>query len=289
LFPLAAVVFFAVFFWLRHRARAPLAAFLFFGGTLFPVLGFVNVYPFIYSFVADHFQYLASISVIALAAAGIALLLKKYELQQHVAGYAIPLLLLLSLGVLTWRESRMYQDPETLYRTTLERNPDSWMAHVNLGIELANKQQLKEAISHYERALAIEPNNPQAYTNLGNIFTTQGRTREAVANYEKTIAISPHSMQPLNNLAWLEATSADPAVRNPVRALSFAESAMKESRGSDPVVLRTLAATYAANERFEDAARTAEEAAQLARDHPEWASKLANEAKLYRAHHSLGR
>ncbi|MFL6542560.1 MAG: tetratricopeptide repeat protein [Chthoniobacterales bacterium] len=63
-------------------------------------------------------------------------------------------------------------------------------------------------------------------------------------------------MQPLNNLGWAAATSPDPAVRNPTRALSLAESAMKESRGKDPGVLRTLAAAYAANERFDDATKT---------------------------------
>src|SRR5262249_25556340 len=48
---------------LRKRWRAPLSAWLFFCGTLFPALGFLNVYPFVYSFVADHFQYLASLGV----------------------------------------------------------------------------------------------------------------------------------------------------------------------------------------------------------------------------------
>jgi hypothetical protein len=57
----------------RHRSRAPLAALLFFAGTLFPALGFFNVFPFRYSYVADHFQYLASLGVIALGAAGISI------------------------------------------------------------------------------------------------------------------------------------------------------------------------------------------------------------------------
>ena len=57
----------------RHRSRAPLAAFLFFVGTLFPVLGFLNVYPFVYSYVADHFQYLASLGIITLVASAMTL------------------------------------------------------------------------------------------------------------------------------------------------------------------------------------------------------------------------
>ena len=75
LFPAAALLLLAVLWRLRRRWRGPLAGLLFFVGTLFPVLGFCNVYPFLYSFVADHFQYLASLGMITLFAAGVALLL----------------------------------------------------------------------------------------------------------------------------------------------------------------------------------------------------------------------
>ena len=77
LFPLAALLFVAGLWTVRRRSRAPLAAMLFFIGTLFPGLGFCNVYPFIYSFVADHFQYIASLGIIALASAGAAMLLSR--------------------------------------------------------------------------------------------------------------------------------------------------------------------------------------------------------------------
>ena len=82
----------------RRRWRGPLAALLFFAGTLFPVLGFFNVYPFRYSFVADHFQYLASLGMITLASAGVALLLARYGLWRRPAGYGLCLALLAMLG-----------------------------------------------------------------------------------------------------------------------------------------------------------------------------------------------
>jgi protein O-mannosyl-transferase len=72
LFPLAALGLLLALWLLRRRWRGPLAAFLLYGGTLFPALGFVNVYPFLYSFVADHFQYLACVAPLTLAAAVIA-------------------------------------------------------------------------------------------------------------------------------------------------------------------------------------------------------------------------
>ena len=123
LFP-AAFLLAAVLFWgLRNRSRAPLAVLLYFAVTLFPALGFFNVYPFRYSFVADHFQYLACIGPIAAAAAGIAqgtvLLRERFRrpVQPLIYGMLLSVLFLLS-----WNQSRMYSDAETLYRTTITRN-----------------------------------------------------------------------------------------------------------------------------------------------------------------------
>ena len=62
LFPLGVVALLAILWRWRGRFRGALAGF-FFIGSLVPALGFVNVYPFVYSFVADHFQYLASLGI----------------------------------------------------------------------------------------------------------------------------------------------------------------------------------------------------------------------------------
>jgi hypothetical protein len=77
LYPFVALAILVSLWALRHRSRAPLAAFLFFVGTLFPVLGFFNVFPFVYSYVADHFQYLASLGIIVLTASGITIALNR--------------------------------------------------------------------------------------------------------------------------------------------------------------------------------------------------------------------
>ena len=92
LFPAAAGLLLAVLWALRRRSRAPLAGLLFFGGTLFPALGFFNVYPFRYSFVADHFQYLASLGVIVPVSAGTAWALQRAG-PRRVAGRTICLAL----------------------------------------------------------------------------------------------------------------------------------------------------------------------------------------------------
>jgi protein O-mannosyl-transferase len=89
LFPAAVLLLLAVLVWLSRRCRAPLAGLLFFIGTLFPVLGFLNAYPFRYSLVADHFQYLAGLGIIVLVAAGIALQLKRRQLWRQPTGYVL--------------------------------------------------------------------------------------------------------------------------------------------------------------------------------------------------------
>jgi protein O-mannosyl-transferase len=132
LYPAAAFLLLIVLIRLSLRWRAPLAGVLFFIVTLFPVLGFLNVYPFRYSLVADHFQYLASLGIITLAAAGIALLLKLGRHRGRPIGYLWCLALVTSLAILTWRQSAMYTNIETLWQTTIERNPKAWMAHNNL-------------------------------------------------------------------------------------------------------------------------------------------------------------
>jgi protein O-mannosyl-transferase len=191
LFSLAAFAALTALWGLRRRWRAPLAGLLFFVGTLFPVLGFFNVFPFIYSFVADHFQYLASLGIISLVSAGTALLLDRWRLWGRPAGHALCLMLLVTLAVLTFRQSRMYTDIETLYQTTIDGNPTCWMAHNNLGSILARRGQYDEAIAHYQQALELNSNDTQAHNNLGLILVRRGQFDEAIAHYRKALNIEP--------------------------------------------------------------------------------------------------
>ena len=200
LFPAAALLLLAGCWALRRRWRGPLAGLLFFVGTLFPVLGFCNVFPFLYSFVADHFQYLASLGVITLVSAGAVLLLQRWALWRHPAGYVACFVLLGALGTFTWRQSRMYSDIESLYLTTIDRNPDCWMAHNNLGAALAGQGRFAEAIAHYQKTTQIKPDFAEAHGNLGLALASQGRFDEAMAQHRKALEIKPDSADFHNNL-----------------------------------------------------------------------------------------
>jgi Flp pilus assembly protein TadD len=201
LFPAGAAVVAAVLFAVRHRSRAPLAAFLLFAGTLFPALGFLNVYPFIYSFVADHFQYLASLAVIALFAGALATHLRYWK----PIGSAVVAV----LALLTWSQSHSYADAQTLYRHTLSRNPKAWLAHVNLGYEIlgsgtaVDRAALEEAATHFRAALTLKPDLRQAHNNLGTVLLRLGRLEESFDAYAAALALKEDDAEVRHNLAVL--------------------------------------------------------------------------------------
>ena len=184
-----------------HGARrAPLAAVLFFGGTLFPVMGFFNLYTFQFSFIADHYQYLACLGIITAFSAAVALLLKRADGWGRVIGQLGCVTLVAILALLSWRQCHMYADVETLYRTTIDRNPDCWLAHSNLGLALAGRGQVDEAIVHFRKALELKPNNAEAHNNLGMALAGRGQSDEALTHYRKALEIKPGYAEVHNNL-----------------------------------------------------------------------------------------
>jgi tetratricopeptide (TPR) repeat protein len=235
LFPLAAGAALAGLLALRHRTRAPLAAALFFGGTLFPALGFVNVYPFRFSYVADHFQYLASLGVVTAIAAAVMIALGRSRVR--ISETVVAVVVAVPLALLTTDVSRMYVDAETLYRETIARNPDSVLARGNLasrlldgppggwaeaiaharavialdpdnvaghnllGLGLQKTGRPLEALPELQRAVALDPELAEAHFNLGLTLDELGRTEEAATAYERSLALYPRNVKALHNVA----------------------------------------------------------------------------------------
>jgi protein O-mannosyl-transferase len=189
LFPLGVLALAAALALLARRQPGPLTAFLFFVGTLFPALGFFNVYPFLYSYVADHFQYLASLGIIVAMACGLSSVAHRIPTKAPWVAALVAVLPPATLGALTWRQTDMYRDPETLYRATLLRNPGSWMAHNNLGSILARTSDgAPEAVAEFEAALRLRPNYAEAHNNLGNLLAEMpGRLPEAIEHFQAAL------------------------------------------------------------------------------------------------------
>jgi len=193
LFPVAAVGAAAALWAMRRRSRGPLAAFLFFAGSLFPALGFVNLYGERYSWVWDHWQYLPDLGPIALGAAALAAGLRMAGPRLRWLGLSMAAALALALGALTWSHCAMFHDNETLYLATLARNPGSWMAHNNLGLAWSKVPgRLGDAAAQYEAALRLKPDIPETHTNLGLVWSQMpGRLGDAVAQYEEALRLKP--------------------------------------------------------------------------------------------------
>jgi len=281
IFPIAFVaVVIALWFGRRRIGRGPLVAVLFFAGTLFPALGFFDVYPFRYSFVADHFQHLASVGLIVLAAAGLARFRSR-----------IPAVLVVALlGVLTARQAGIYQDLETLWADTLKKNPECWMAHsnmgsdlaklgrfdeadehhqraarlatnwttcINLGSSLARRERLDDAIRCYRDAIAFRPGNAEGYNNLGNALLRKGQLDAAAIQYRTALQINPSLPGALNDLGYIHATKEDHA-----RAAEFLTRAV-ELRPDFALAHFNLARSLQALDRSDEAIREYETALRL--------------------------
>jgi tetratricopeptide (TPR) repeat protein len=182
-----------------RRDRTLLACYLFFVVTLFPALGFFNVYPFKFSFVADHFQYLATLGVLVPCAAGLIMLGEHLGETGRKAGLAA---LIGLLFFLTWNQSGWYRDAYTLYTRTIERNPQAWMAHNELGLILGHvPNRVDEGIQHLEIAKRLQPDFPDIRNNLGVVLSDiSGRAPDAVTELQDAIKLKPDYAQAYNNL-----------------------------------------------------------------------------------------
>lgn len=190
----------AALWFFSGRFRGPIAGWLLFVGSLFPVLGFFNVYPFVFSYVADHFQYLACIGLIATIAAGAAELHCRCSRRYRIGARLLAAVILSTLAYRTFSESYFYRDSDTLYRETLRLNPDSWMAHDNLGELLVDEGQVAAAIGHYRTALELNPTFPGIHDNLGVALLKEGKVDEAIGQLSKAAELDPFDAMVHDNL-----------------------------------------------------------------------------------------
>jgi tetratricopeptide (TPR) repeat protein len=207
----------------RFVGRGLETAAVFYVAMLSPLLGFIMLYTFRYTFVTDHYQYVATLGPIALLAAAI-------STAQWAAVKNHPWLkpafcgaLLAVLATLTWRQCAMYANLETLWRTTIATNPDSFMGHNNLGAIFLQQNRLDEAAAHFQRAVEIEPASHNAHFNLAQINLHYGRVDAAIAHFEKVLEIQPDDAQTHHDLAaaLLQSGRAEAAVAHCETALKL--------------------------------------------------------------------
>jgi len=185
----------------RRIGTGPLVAVLLFAGTLFPALGFFDTFPMRYSFVADHFQYLASIALIAIIVGGVSFLIREWPPERLRLASAAAVAVVLVLAALTWRQSHAYRNHEALWEDTIQKDPESWMGHTSLGALLGQRGAVAEAENHYREAVRLNPDFAIARANLAGLLANQGRFDEAITHYREAVRLDPHSVDAHVSLA----------------------------------------------------------------------------------------
>jgi len=282
-FPIGVIVALAVLWRMRQRwGRGPLAAALIFVGTLVPALGFFNIYPMRYSFVADHFQYHASAALIVLIVCGLSSIDQRWTTG---LGILVPLLLLTTV-----LRTMVYQDVETLWRDTVAKNPDSWMVHLNLakvlaarnneaeaqhhfeqqvalapqlaethwnmGVNFARRNMPDEALLEYDRALERDPRFPQAFFGRGNAFVAKGDLAQAEREYRRAIELKPDYAQAHHELAQVlvRTRQLQPALEHYIRAIEI-DPNMAKAHLNLAALLTALGKPEEARQQFDEAVR----------------------------------
>lgn len=186
---LALVLAVLVALWRRGR-RGIVCATLFYAVTIAPALGFFDVYAFRYSFVADHFQYLASIGPLLLvvgAAAWAGDRLRLPRAARLVPGVAVAVV----LGVLTFTQARAYRDLPSLWKDTLAKNPGSWIAHHNLALYELDHGDVADALHQFDEAIRCKPRSAESWTGRGMAYARRGETVRAIADFDRAVELDP--------------------------------------------------------------------------------------------------
>lgn len=180
-FPMGVIVGLLVLLMSAKRfGKGPAVTGLVFCGALFPALGFLNVYPMRFSYVADHFQYHASMALIAALAAGVWVLAGR-----AAATLLIPLLLL------TFVRARVFHSEETLWLDTIAKNPDSWMVNTNLAHVYRNDGRYDLADRYYLRALELRPDIHDTHTNVGMAYGQRREFEKALYHLNEALKVNP--------------------------------------------------------------------------------------------------
>ena len=173
-----------------------LVGWLFYLGTLFPVIGLIQVGE---QAMADRYTYIPLIGIFVMLAWGMHDLLDKWRRKEKIvvlgAALLFPMLILT-----TWLQVRHWSDSIRFYEHMIKVNSNNYLAHYNLGEVLAEHGKRKEAIRHYIQTLRIKPGHVGALNNLGNALLIEGKYRQAISHYTAALKLVPDDPEIHNNL-----------------------------------------------------------------------------------------
>ncbi|MEI7938025.1 MAG: tetratricopeptide repeat protein [Verrucomicrobiota bacterium] len=241
---------------LRRRHPYGLVGWLWFLGTLIPVIGLVQVGG---QAMADRYTYLPSLGVLILAVWGACELTRGWRYRVMplcVVGGGASLLCL----ALTRQQLGHWQDNETLFRQALVVTENNQIAHKSLGDALDKKGQTDEAIGHFQEAIRLKPGYADAHNNLGNTLLKKGQADEAIGHFQEAIRLKPGYANAYNNFgnALLRKGQPGEAIRQYQEAIRL--------EPADANTHYNLGNAFLKNGQPDEAIRQYQEAIRLKRD-----------------------
>jgi protein O-mannosyl-transferase len=266
--PLIALTGVMAFLWFwRGRWKGGLFfAFAYFIVALLPVVGLLRMsYPRSGTLVADHLQYFADISLIALFSAGTACLLASRRREIRIASRVFVFLLLGAMGSYTWARTKVYRNEETLWQDNFSKNPDAWQGHNRIGQLFFNQGKFAEAGQHFERAVELKPELADNYNQLGLTYCRLNRFEEGIAEYRKGLRLKEEKSSTAN-------TTAAAIIRtNLANALTITGNNLNnlaQRLSEEGAVTAAEANRKRAMDRYEEAISEYEKALEIAPEHP---------------------
>jgi tetratricopeptide (TPR) repeat protein len=183
---------------IRAAQRAPYLAvgWLWYLGTLIPVIGVVQVGA---QAMADRYTYVPLIGVFVMIGWGLRDLVSRWDHLGAVVPGCVGVIFA-ALMICTWLQVSRWNNSISLFEHTLDITVDNNLAHYNLGIVLAERGRLEEAIGHFSEALRIKPDDAEAHNNLGIALAERGRLEEAMGHFSEALRIKPDYAEPHYNL-----------------------------------------------------------------------------------------
>ena len=185
-----------VVFWRARREPSLVVGWLWYLGTLVPVLGLIQVGSLS---MADRYTYLPLIGLfimVAWSVPGDVLERRAWKLTAWV----VPAMVLAVCAVLSQVQLGYWRNSETLFRHAVSVTPNNWLAHDDLGVALQSEGRITEAIVEYRESLRINPNNVRAHNNLALALFKEGKVQEAIGHWKWALQLAPAFAEAHNNL-----------------------------------------------------------------------------------------
>jgi tetratricopeptide (TPR) repeat protein len=226
---------------------------LWYMGTLFPVIGFVQAG--LWPAMADRWAYVPFIGLFVIVAWGCSEFAHTYGVDQKWLNSATAMLLIIFI-VASWIQIGYWKNNKSLFKHALNVSEQNFVAYNNLGIAMTKEGNAHNALRYLEKALKIHPFRYKVYVNIGNAYTTQGKMDEAIQNYIHALRINPNYEEALFNLgnAYSKKKIFDKAIINYSIALHLNPN-LYQAHNNLGIILASLGHIDKAIEHYNNAIR----------------------------------